>query len=71
MLTISLPLTKETIDSIDMIRNLAKLLVDGDAQDVLPVNMLWPLVMWGSEEKNSDECILRMEKVATNARITS
>ncbi|KAL7627543.1 hypothetical protein AAE478_001736 [Parahypoxylon ruwenzoriense] len=73
----SLPLTKETIESIDTIRNLAKLLVDGDAQDMLPVNMLWPLLMWGSEEKNPDERawikaqILRMEKVATNARITS
>lgn len=73
----SLPLTKETFESIDTIRSLAKLLVDGDAQDMLPVNMLWPLLMWGSEEKNPDERtwiksqILRMEKVATNARITS
>ncbi|KAI1377795.1 fungal-specific transcription factor domain-containing protein [Hypoxylon crocopeplum] len=73
----SLPLTKETIESIETIRNLAKMLVDGDAQDMLPVNMLWPLLMWGSEEKNPDERawiksqILRMEKVATNARITS
>ncbi|KAI0888934.1 fungal-specific transcription factor domain-containing protein [Annulohypoxylon maeteangense] len=73
----SLPLAKETIESIDTIRNLAKLLVDRDAQDMLPVNMLWPLLMWGSEEKDGDERawiksqILRMEKVATNARITS
>ncbi|KAI0022675.1 fungal-specific transcription factor domain-containing protein [Xylariomycetidae sp. FL0641] len=73
----SLPLTRETTESIDMIRNLAKLLVDGDAQDMLPVNMLWPLLMWGTEEKNVEERawiktqILRMEKVATNARITS
>ncbi|KAI1461371.1 fungal-specific transcription factor domain-containing protein [Annulohypoxylon moriforme] len=73
----SLPLTKETIESIDTIRNLARLLVDRDAQDMLPVNMLWPLLMWGSEEKDGDERawiksqILRMEKVATNARITS
>ncbi|XXG98553.1 hypothetical protein Hte_004878 [Hypoxylon texense] len=73
----SLLLTKETIESIGTIRNLAKLLVDGDTQDVLPVNMLWPLVMWGSEEKNPEERewiksqILRMEKVAINARITS
>ncbi|KAI1210868.1 fungal-specific transcription factor domain-containing protein [Annulohypoxylon truncatum] len=73
----SLPLTKETIESIDTIRNLANLLVDRDSQDMLPVNMLWPLLMWGSEEKDGDERawiksqILRMEKVATNARITS
>ncbi|KAI0152372.1 hypothetical protein F4776DRAFT_659299 [Hypoxylon sp. NC0597] len=73
----SLPLTKDTAESIDTIRNLAKSLVEGDDQDMLPVNMLWPLVMWGSEEKNPDERawiktqILRMERVATNARITS
>ncbi|KAI5868527.1 fungal-specific transcription factor domain-containing protein [Durotheca rogersii] len=73
----SLPLTNETIESIDTIRNLAKMLVDGDAQDMLPVNMLWPLLMWGSEEKSAEERawiktqIIRMEKVATNARITS
>ena len=72
----SLPLTKETIDSIDSIRTLAKMLVEGP-EDMLPVNMLWPLMMWGTEEKNLDERawiksqILRMEKVATNARITS
>ncbi|OTA63713.1 hypothetical protein K449DRAFT_405167 [Hypoxylon sp. EC38] len=73
----SLPLTRDTAESIDTIRNLAKSLVEGDDQDMLPVNMLWPLVMWGSEEKNLDERawiksqILRMERVATNARITS
>ncbi|KAI0387690.1 fungal-specific transcription factor domain-containing protein [Hypomontagnella monticulosa] len=73
----SFPLTEEAIKSIDTIRNLARLLVDGDVQDMLPVNMLWPLLMWGSEEKDPDERawiksqILRMEKVATNARIAS
>ncbi len=72
----SLPLTKDTIQSIDTIRNLAKMLVEGP-EDMLPVNMLWPLLMWGSEEKDLEERawiksqILRMEKVATNARITS
>ena len=72
----SLPMTKETIDSIDSIRTLAKMLVEGP-EDMLPVNMLWPLMMWGTEEKSLDERawiksqILRMEKVATNARITS
>ena len=72
----SLPLTKETIDSIDSIRTLAKMLVEGP-EDMRPVNMRWPLMMWGTEEKNLDERawiksqILRMEKVATNARITS
>lgn len=72
----SLPLTKETVESIEAIRNLAKMLVEGP-EDMLPVNMLWPLLMWGAEEKNLEERawikshILRMEKVATNARITS
>ncbi|KAI1776855.1 hypothetical protein F4818DRAFT_440251 [Hypoxylon cercidicola] len=54
-----------------------RLLVDGDAQDMQPVNMLWPSAMWGSEEENPEERewiksqILCMEKVATHARITS
>ncbi|KAI1409670.1 hypothetical protein F5Y13DRAFT_181942 [Hypoxylon sp. FL1857] len=73
----SLPLPQETVESIDSIRNLAKLLVEGNDQDILPVNMLWPLLMWGSEEKDPDQRawiksqMLRMERVATNARITS
>ncbi|KAI1339154.1 fungal-specific transcription factor domain-containing protein [Xylariaceae sp. FL0016] len=74
----TLPLTKETNESIATIQSLAKSLVNGgDTQDMLPVNMLWPLLMWGSEEKSAEERlwiktqILRMEKVATNARITS
>ncbi|RYP17861.1 hypothetical protein DL765_004259 [Monosporascus sp. GIB2] len=72
----SLPLTNETNESIEAIRNLAKMLVEGP-QDMLPVNMLWPLLMWGTEEKSLEERawiksqILCMEKVATNARITS
>lgn len=73
----SLPLTKETAGSIEAIRSMAKMLVEGPEEGMLPVNMLWPLLMWGAEEKNLEERawiksqILRMEKVATNARITS
>lgn len=47
------------------------------AQTTLPVNMLWPLLMWGTEEKDVAERdwirgqILSMEKVASNARATA
>lgn len=43
----------------------------------MPVSQLWPLLMLGSEETDPAERewikgqILRMEKVATNARITA
>ncbi|KAL8402685.1 hypothetical protein RB596_009163 [Gaeumannomyces avenae] len=46
-------------------------------QATLPVNMLWPLLMWGTEEKDPAERdwirdqILRMENVASNARATA
>jgi hypothetical protein len=74
----ALPLTQEGSDALDHIRRLARLIVDGlDAEDTLPVNMLWPLLMLGVEEQNLTERgwiktqILRMEKVAGNARITA
>lgn len=74
----TLPLTREASDALDHIRRLARLIVDSlDAEDTLPVNMLWPLLMLGVEEQNLEERawvktqILRMEKVAGNARITA
>jgi len=74
----NLPLTRETENALHQIRHLTKLMVeDLGADDCLPVNQLWPLLMLGSEEKNPTERewiksqILRMEKVATNARITA
>lgn len=74
----SLPLTREAIDALVNIRQLARQLVnDLSADDALPVNMLWPLLMLGVEEQDPDEKawiktqILRMEKVASNARITA
>ncbi|KAI0123995.1 hypothetical protein BJ170DRAFT_598322 [Xylariales sp. AK1849] len=72
------PLTTEALDAVNQIRRLTKLITDSsDGEDALPVNMLWPLLMWGSEEQDAEERvwiksqILRMEKVAGNARITA
>lgn len=74
----NLPLTKEALDALDQIRKLVRQIVaDLDPEDTLPVNMLWPLLMLGVEEQDSNEKtfikaqILRMEKVAGNARITA
>ncbi|CRK12097.1 hypothetical protein HYQ45_015138 [Verticillium longisporum] len=74
----TLPLTRDTLDALINIRQLARQLVNGlPADDALPVNMLWPLLMLGVEEQDPDEKawiktqILRMEKVAGNARITA
>jgi hypothetical protein len=72
------PLTKEASNALDQIRGLAKLIAEGlDQDDTMPVSMLWPLLMLGSEEQDPIERawikdqILRMEKVAGNARITA
>jgi hypothetical protein len=75
----TLPLTREALDALASIRRLARRLVADLAapDDALPVNMLWPLLMLGAEEQDTDERawireqILRMEKVASNARITA
>ncbi|RGP78487.1 transcription factor [Fusarium longipes] len=74
----SLPLTKEASEALDQIRKLARQIVaDLDTDDTLPINMLWPLLMLGVEEQDASEKawiktqILRMEKVAGNARITA
>ena len=64
------------------IRNAARLMVDagskvGREQKMLPVNMLWPLLMWGCEENDGEmrEWIMvqieGMEGVATDARFTA
>ena len=74
------PLTAEAGDALAHIRRLAGLLaegLDGD-DDAQPVNMLWPLLMLGSEQERDPEerawvmnQILRMERVAGNAKITA
>lgn len=72
------PLTAEASDAVSQIRRLAMLITEGlDSDDALPVNMLWPLLMLGSEEQDPEERqwintqIVRMEKVAGNAKITA
>ncbi|QUC23452.1 uncharacterized protein UV8b_07693 [Ustilaginoidea virens] len=74
----SLPLTKEAEDALAHIRTMAHWIVDElDPSENLPVTMLWPLLMLGAEEGDEGERlwikeqILRMEKVAGNARLTT
>ncbi|POR32501.1 Sterol uptake control protein 2 [Tolypocladium paradoxum] len=74
----TLPLTSEAADALDHIRKLARQIVATlDPEDTLPVNMLWPLLMLGVEERDPSEKawikaqIIKMEKVAGNARITA
>ena len=74
----TLPLTREASDALGQIRKLARQMAnDMDTEDALPVNMLWPLLMLGVEEQDPGEKawikaqILRMERVAGNARITA
>ena len=74
----TLPLTREASDALENIRNLTRQLVnDMTEDDALPVNMLWPLLMLGVEEHDPSErawislLIIKMEKVAGNARITA
>ncbi|KAH9223930.1 fungal-specific transcription factor domain-containing protein [Leptodontidium sp. 2 PMI_412] len=72
-----LPLAAETEASVANIRSTARVMVEGSLEEeFLPVSMLWPLLMWGSEENDAEMQtwihgqINRMEKVATNAEIT-
>jgi len=75
-----LPLSADTEMAISNIRNTARLMVEDGAaseQEMLPVNMLWPLLMWGTEENDPEvrEWIIvninNMEQVATNAKVTA
>ena len=77
-----LPLSADTEKAISNIRNTARSMVEvgaasGAEQEMLPVNMLWPLLMWGTEENDPEarEWIIvqinNMEQVATNAKITA
>ncbi|KAH6665573.1 fungal-specific transcription factor domain-containing protein [Halenospora varia] len=77
-----LPLSRETEQAISNIRNTARIMSEsgttsGLEQQMLPVNMLWPLLMWGCEENDLEtrEWIIvqinNMQQVATNAKITA
>ncbi|KAG9666012.1 hypothetical protein KCU99_g10050, partial [Aureobasidium melanogenum] len=79
----TLPLAMETVLALAKIKELAKMMVDTpsesgtDGGEPLPVNMLWPLLMLGSEEEDPHERIwirnqiCRMQEVATNAEMTA
>ncbi|KAG9518422.1 general substrate transporter, partial [Aureobasidium melanogenum] len=79
----SLPLAMETVLALAKIKELAKMMVDTPSEsgteggEPLPVNMLWPLLMLGSEEEDPHERIwirnqiCRMQEVATNAEMTA
>jgi hypothetical protein len=72
------PLTAEALEAMGNIRRLTKLVAEGlDGDEPLPINMLWPLLLLGTEEQDPTERVwihtqvLRMEKIAGNARITA
>lgn len=79
----TLPLAMETVLALAKIKELTKMMVDTPSEsgveggEPLPVNMLWPLLMLGSEEEDSHERIwirnqiCRMQEVATNAEMTA
>lgn len=73
-----LPCTKDVSDAMESIRQITHMMVEAqDLGESLPVNMLWPLLMWGSEEKNTDErvwilsTIRDMSDAVNNAAITA
>ncbi|KFY48549.1 hypothetical protein V495_01232 [Pseudogymnoascus sp. VKM F-4514 (FW-929)] len=57
------------------IKEIVHLMVNKD--ESIPVNMLWPLFLWGSEEDDYDECqwlletIRSLQHVASNANMTA
>lgn len=73
-----LPRTTEVHNAINVIRQTTHSMVKAQGpDDALPVNMLWPLLMWGSEEENLEErawivsIIRAMSKSVSNAGITA
>lgn len=69
------PRTKDVVTALANIKRLSHLM--GETGEQLPVNLLWPLLMWGSEEDNPVgrgwilNAIRGLENVATNAKATA
>lgn len=69
------PKTKDVNSAIANIKRLSHLMAETD--ESLPVNLLWPLLMWGCEEDSLEErkwildCIRGLESIATNAKATA
>lgn len=73
-----LPRTVEVHNAMSVMRQATRAMVDAQGpNDTLPVNMLWPLLMWGSEEENPDDrvwilsIVRSMSKTVSNAGITA
>jgi hypothetical protein len=74
-----LPRTKNMNKAIHTIGHMARQMCNDTnaVDDALPINMLWPLLMWGCEEDSIEERtwiasnIRRMGTAATNASITA
>ncbi|KAF2793777.1 hypothetical protein K505DRAFT_243669 [Melanomma pulvis-pyrius CBS 109.77] len=69
------PKTKDVNTAIANIKRLSHLMAETD--ESLPVNLLWPLLMWGCEEESVEErrwildSIRGLESIATNAKSTA
>ena len=70
--------TADVINARTAIRHTAHLMVEHQQpDDSLPVNMLWPLLMWGSEEDDASErswilnMIRQMSNAVSNASLTA
>lgn len=69
------PKTSEVKMAIDNVKSLSHSMAESD--EALPVNLLWPLMMWGCEEESLverqwiSESIRSLEAIATNAKVTA
>lgn len=67
--------SKAVITAICKIKEIMHLMVSNNVS--IPVNMLWPLFLWGSEEDDYDECqwiletIRSLQHVASNANMAA
>jgi hypothetical protein len=68
------PKTKDVTTAIAEIKRLSHLMAQTD--ESLPVNLLWPLMIWAAEEENLEErrwildSIRSLENIASNAKAT-